>query len=197
MTAEGYGIYVTSNPELIEHNAIYNKTTEKVEVCVKVLVDSVTKYQEVFEIQLTFLGPFTFMGSRTSRNSILASYVIRKDRFDDFQAKLLQKDCSSPITDTNITTELHHSLQYWDDMYNFTDFRYTLDPITVRDSVIFDQATSTIQVCHVAWLGNSNSKTKQIITINVPAPGTFGGMFGDPHIVTFDGLQYDCQGKWM
>jgi hypothetical protein len=82
-------------------------------------------------------------------------------------------------------------------MYNFTDFRYTLDPITVRDSVIFDQATSTIQVCHVAWLGNSNSKTKQIITINVPAPGTFGGMFGDPHIVTFDGLQYDCQGKWM
>jgi hypothetical protein len=193
MTEQGFGVLITSNPELIEHNSIYNRRTGKVEVCAKVLIDSVTKYQEVFEIQHTFLGTFTFMGSRTSGNSILASYVIKKNMPDVFRTALLQKDCSSPITDTNITTELHHA-DYWDVKYNYTDFIYTLDPATARDSVIFDKATSTIKVCHVAWLGNSTISTKQIITINVPAPGTFGGMFGDPHIVTFDGLQYDCQG---
>jgi hypothetical protein len=193
VTENGYSVFVNSNPELIEDNAIYNRRTGKVEICAKVLVDSAAKYQEVFEIQHTYLGLFTFMGSRTSRNSILASYVIKKDRLDDFRTALLQKDCSSPITDTNITKELHHA-DYWDNKYDFIDFIYTLDPSTVRASVIFDQATSTIKVCHAAWLGNSTNSTKQIITINVPAPGTFGGMFGDPHIVTFDGLQYDCQG---
>jgi hypothetical protein len=193
MTEQAFGVYITSNPELIEHNDIYNRRTGKVEICVKVLIDSVAKYQEVFEIQHRFLGLFTFMGSRTSRNSILASYVIKKNMPDVFRTALLQKDCSSPITDTDITTELPN-MQDWDDRYNYTDFIYTLDPATARDSVIFDKATSTIKVCHAAWLGNSNTRAKQIITIKVPPPGTFGGMFGDPHIITFDGLQYDCQG---
>jgi hypothetical protein len=194
MTENGPAIIVTSNPDLIENNAIYNRRTGKIEICAKILIDSVVKHQEVFEIQHTYLGSFTFMGSRTGGNSILTSYVIKKNMPDVFRTALLQKDCSSPITDTNITTELR-PVQYWDDRYNYTDFRYTLDPATVRDSDIFDRATSTIQVCHAAWLGNSTNSTKQIITINVTAPGTFGGMFGDPHIVTFDGLQYDCQGK--
>lgn len=196
MTENGYGLHITSNPELIESNSIYNQKTGKVEVCATVLLDSVVKYQEVLEIQHTFLGAFTFLQSSTSGNSIHTAYVVHKDRLGDFRAALLQKDCKSAIIDTQVNVELNSKWDdySWDENYNYTDFKYTLDPETARNSVIFNAATSSIEVCHVVWLGSSKKRSKQKITIDVPEPGTFGGMFGDPHIVTFDGLQYDCQG---
>ena len=83
---------------------------------------------------------------------------------------LLQKDCKTPIIDTYITTDNStYSLNF---TYDSSWFLYTLDPITIRDSDIFDDTTSRIEVCHVVRLtNNTNVVDKRIITINVPAEG--------------------------
>jgi hypothetical protein len=182
------------HPEILESNAIYNQKTGKAEICaVARLKNSDVKHEEVFEIMFRPKSAYTFMSSWTSRNAIFANYVVRKDRADDINKQLMQNDCVTPIHDTDISMQL--DTWNWDEHYNYTSFNYTLNPQTVRDSVIFNKASSIIEVCHVVWLGSSTKRDKQIITIPVPKPGTFAGLFGDPHIRTFDGLQYDCQGK--
>jgi hypothetical protein len=124
---------------------------------------------------------------------MVANYIVKIDLVDQVNSELMQKDCVTPIQDTYITEGIEH-WQY-DQNYEAVSLRSTMDPETVRESVIFNEATSTIEVCYVVWLGSSTKRDKQIMKVPVPKPGTFAGLFGDPHIVTFDGLQYDCQGK--
>jgi hypothetical protein len=175
-------------------NPIFNPQTGNIDICaVARLVDSESKYEEVFEIMYQPRGAFEFMNSWTSRNDIVANYIVKGDLVDQVNSELMQKDCVNPIEDTDITYGIEH--WEWDQIYEYVVFRSTLDPETVRESVIFNEATSTIEVCHVVWLGSNPKRDKQIIKVPVPKPGTFAGLFGDPHIVTFDGLQYDCQGK--
>jgi hypothetical protein len=194
LAEKGYNHFFRTNPELIESNSIYNQKTGSVDICaVARLKNSNAKYEEVFEIMYQPKGTFKFMNSRTSGNAIFANYVVKGDRVDDVNAQLLQSDCSSPILDTTISDGLQQ--WGWDHIYDYVSFNYTLDSTTVRDSAIFSKAASAIEVCHVVWLGNSNKRDKQIIKIPLREPGTFAGLFGDPHIRTFDGLQYDCQGK--
>jgi hypothetical protein len=194
MTERIHAFSWSPKPELIMSNSIFNHQTGNIGICaVAHLVNSELKYEEVFQIMYQPRGPFKFMNSRTRRNDIVANYIVKVDLVDKVNSKLLQSDCSSSIQDTAISVGLYS--WNWDEQYNYTSFKYTLDPETVRDSVIFNGDTSSIEVCHIVWLGNSKKRDKQIIKIPLGAPGMFAGLFGDPHIVTFDGLKYDCQGK--
>jgi hypothetical protein len=193
LTSVDYWIWLNSDPTSIQNNAIYNQQTGKVEICVVGRLNSQVQYTQVFEVQHGTPGIYSFMSSWTSGNTITVNYVVKKDYLDQIQAELLQVDCSSSIDDTNVAKTM--SVSSWDNNHNYTSFMYTLDPETARNSDIFNDETSSIEVCHTVRKGMSDKKDKQVFTIPVPEPAMFGGLFGDPHIMTFDGLQYDCQGE--
>jgi hypothetical protein len=160
MTERIHAFSWSPKPELIMSNSIFNHQTGNIGICaVAHLVNSELKYEEVFQIMYQPRGPFKFMNSRTRRNDIVANYIVKVDLVDKVNSKLLQSDCSSSIQDTAISVGLYS--WNWDEQYNYTSFKYTLDPETVRDSVIFNGDTSSIEVCHIVWLGNSKKRTSK------------------------------------
>ena len=193
---KAYIFYFMFDPELIEGNAIFNQRTGNVEVCaVARLADTDVEFQKVYALEFRPNGPFSFINSWSTGNTIVANYLVRISDLDTLNGKLLQKDCSTPIDDTDVLPGL---ITYpWDDSYTYGHFNYTFDPATARDSVLFNETTSSIEVCHVVRLGSSAIKDERAVSIRVPRPVTVAGLFGDPHIITFDGLQYDCQGVYM
>lgn len=193
MEEKHYSFYFLFHPELTESSGIFNPRTGNVEVCaVARLADSAVEFKQMYALQFRLKGPFSFTNSWSSQNSIFANYLVRIADADTLNGELLQKDCTTPIDDTNVLAGFVTSP--WDDTYTHVYFNYTFDPATTRDSVLFNEATSSIEVCHVVRLGRSTSKDERIMSIRLPQPGTVAGLFGDPHIMTFDGLQYDCQG---
>ena len=192
----GEKIFVYSflfDPTLVESNSIFNQRTGNVDVCaVARLADSDVEFKQVYELQFRPKGPFSFKESWSTRNTIAANYLVRLNDLDTLNGELLQKDCFTSIDDTDV---LPGFVTYpWDDTYTHATFNYTFDPTTARDSVLFNEATNSIEVCHVVHLGSSTIKDERVVSIRVPPPATVAGLFGDPHIMTFDGLQYDCQG---
>lgn len=193
---KSYSFYFLFDPTLTENNPIFNPRTGNVEVCVVArLEDSDVEYKKVYALQFRPKGPFSFKNSWSTRNTVVANYLVRFNNVDTLNGELLQKDCSTPIDDTDVIPGF---VTYpWDDTYIHAFFNYTFDPSTARDSVLFNEATSSIDVCHVVRLESSTIKDERVISIRVPQPGTVAGLFGDPHIMTFDGLQYDCQGAYV
>ena len=113
----------------------------------------------------------------------------------DLNGNLLQKDCSTSIDDTTINAfEYNWVYTSGGKEHKVFQFQYTLDPDTIRDSVIFNQRNSHIELCHAVERGCSSRLNKRIIRIPVRRQ-SIGSLFGDPHITTFDGLQFDCQGE--
>jgi len=194
----GMGFELFFDVDKIEGSAIYNSESWEIEVCVVV---NLKESPEVNLKQLVSMfhagsgtppGPenISFSGSWTNGNGITTNYFIGRDRENN--AVLLQKDCETPISDTNVTG--HNYTYPMNSTYDYYSFRYDLDPTTIRESSIFNATSSTIEVCHeVRLTNNTNIFDHQIIKIVVPDEGTVAGLFGDPHIMTFDGLQFDCQ----
>jgi len=136
----------------------------------------------------------SFIQSWTGGNFLTLYYQVERNVAHG--GLLLQSDCATPITDTNIISYPPSTWWPWPytSPYDNSYFYYNLDPATIYNSVIFDSATSKIEVCHVASITNNpNIFDAKIITIIVPSPGTASGIFGDPHIVTFDEMHFDCQ----
>jgi hypothetical protein len=109
-----------------------------------------------------------FQESWTGGNGIWANYLIGRNQ--NHTAQLFQKDCTTPITDTSITIvpPLSITMNF---SYDNVNFGYTLDQNTVQDSVIFNSASSEIEVCHVVTLTDVPDKvSKQVIRIFVPPP---------------------------
>lgn len=182
LTAIETTVVFESKSELFENNGIYDEKTGKVRVCAIGRLNSQMRYNQTFEIQHGTPGIYTFMSSWTSGNTITVNYVVKKDYLARIQSELLQVDCSSLIDDTDVVKAL--SVSSWDNNHNYTSFMYTLDPETARNSDIFNDETSSIEVCHTVRKDNSNKRDKQVFTIPVREPGTFAGLFGDPHIMT-------------
>jgi hypothetical protein len=126
----------------------------------------------------------------------------------------------TPIEDIGITIQETWVSSFGYE-YEIVAIGYTLDSETVRDSIIFNLESSEIEICHVATLADApNVVDGQVLKIFVGPPhecgplpffsdsyhipqltstsfqfhlGIFAGLFGDPHIMTFDEQLFDCQ----
>lgn len=191
---KSYGFQFVFDPTLIENSVIFNQRTGNVEVCAVARLEGTdVEFRKVYAIETRPRGSFSFTNSWSSGNRLGANYLVRTTDADVINGELLQKDCSTPIDDTDVLAGKY--ISYWYGIYSNAYFDYTFDSATARDSVLFDEATSSIEVCHVVRLGDTAQKDERIIRIQVPRPVTVAGLFGDPHIMTFDGLQYECQGS--
>lgn len=112
-----------------------------------------------------------FRSSGTSWNYLRFDYHVEHNEAQS--GVLLQSDCTTPITDTNII--LAHQYRWVinsNPLLDMTRAYYLLDPATIYNSVIFDSTTSTIQVCYIASLTNHpNVVDTRIITYTVPPKG--------------------------
>ena len=110
-----------------------------------------------------------FQESWTGGNEVRANYLIGRDQ--SHNAQLFQKDCATPIRDTSITIIVPPLSITMNFSYDNVNFGYILDRNTVQDSVIFNSASSEIEVCHVVTLTDVPDKvSKQVMRIFVPPP---------------------------
>ncbi|KAL7532097.1 hypothetical protein ACHAXR_006217 [Thalassiosira sp. AJA248-18] len=128
-------------------------------------------------------------------NVVSVRYLAGVERTSE--AEILQKDCVTPINDTEITVEM----QKWPFNLTFEMLNpvYTYNSSTIGDSFIFNEDSSQLEVCSkvelVSESGTVEAFATKVLFLDVVQTrrGLATGVNGDPHIITWDGLKFDCQ----